>query len=116
MYREPGRLDETPPHPGEVLREDILPQLDMSRRKLARHLRISERCLADLLDEKLALTPDLGSRLGIALGQGARYWIGLQAQYDLWLVSQWEPADIRPLVWQKRQKRDSGRALRKRAA
>ncbi len=104
MTKDHDRHEMAPPHPGEVLREDILPELDITPRDLARHLDVPERCLTDLLAERLPLTPDLGSRLGIALGQGARYWIGLQAQYDLWQATRSDPVGVRPVVWRRKAK------------
>lgn len=104
MYRDPDRFEDIPPHPGEVLREDILPRLGLSRRELARRLKISDRVLAEFVGERIAVTPDLGSRLGIVLGHGVRYWIGLQAQHDLWQAIHHQPAGIRPIVWRKNPK------------
>ena len=94
-------LDMAPPHPGEILREDILPRLAMSRSALARHLAIPRKLLADLIAERIPVTFDLAQRLGAALGSGARYWLGLQAQYDLWLSAHAEPVRIRPVVWRQ---------------
>lgn len=101
MFKTFTDRDLAPPHPGEILREDILPHVALSRGDFARHLGISRRLLADLLAEKHAVTLDLAVRLGTALGQGARYWLGLQAQHDFWAAGQAEAA-IRPIRWGRR--------------
>lgn len=102
MFKIQSDRDPAPPHPGEILREDILPHVAMSRAELARHLGISTRMLCDLLAEKRAVTLDLAVRLGAALGQGARYWLGVQTQHDIWQASRLEVVPVRPLTWGKR--------------
>ena len=104
MFRSATHADAGPPHPGEILREDILPLLALSRRELARHLSISPRVLSEVLSERRAVTLDLAMRLGAALGQGARYWLGLQAQHDVWRASLAEAAPVQPIAWGKRQR------------
>lgn len=94
--------DAVPPHPGEILREDILPFLTLSRRELARHLAISPRVLSEVLAEKRAVTLDLALKLGAALGQGARYWLGLQAQHDVFLATQAQGVSVAPISWGKK--------------
>lgn len=103
MFRTTPFADAGPPHPGEILREDIVPLIAMSKRELARHLAISPRVLSELLAEKRAVTLELALKLGAALGQGARYWLGLQAQHDVWRAAQPDavPA-VAPLSWGKK--------------
>lgn len=96
--------DAAPPHPGEILREDILPALGMTRTGLARHLGISVRKLSGVLTERRPLNLDLAVRLGAALGSGTRYWLGLQVQYDLWRAEQSTALVIAPLVWPSRRR------------
>ncbi|MDX2257428.1 MAG: HigA family addiction module antitoxin [Hyphomicrobiaceae bacterium] len=86
-----------PSHPGEVLREDILPVLGLSRKDVAAHLKISARRLADLLAERRDIDLDLAQRLGAAFGQGAHFWLALQMQRNLWMARQSEPPAIRRL-------------------
>ncbi len=86
-----------PPHPGEVLREDILPHYALSRRDFARHLKISTRVLGELLRERRPVSLELAIKLGAAFGQGAHFWLGLQAQHDLWHARDRE-TDIRPIA------------------
>ena len=89
---------EQPPHPGEVLREDILPSLDLSLSELARHLRISSTIIDDLIAERAPVTVDLAQRLSEAFGQSPRYWLALQMQFDLYRATLAAPVGISPVL------------------
>jgi antitoxin HigA-1 len=86
----------SPPHPGEVLREDILPHYTLTRGQLAKHLQISTRVLNEFVRERRDINLDLAMRLGEAFGQGAHFWLGLQMQHDLWQARHREPS-VRPI-------------------
>jgi addiction module HigA family antidote len=105
---------EAPPHPGEILREHILPRTGLAAADLARHLDVAPSVVAELLDEKRSVSVDLALRLGTALGQGARYWLGLQALFDIWQADQpaLRPARVTPVRFEKLNRRvGSGRPL-----
>ena len=70
-------------HPGELLREDILPALGKSKVEIARLLGISRQTLYDILDEKQPVTVAMALRLGKLLGNGPVFWLNLQRTYDL---------------------------------
>lgn len=70
-------------HPGELLREDILPALDKPKTEIARLLGISRQTLYDILDEKQPVTVAMALRLGKLLGNGPVFWLNLQRTYDL---------------------------------
>ncbi len=72
-----------PMHPGEMLREDVLPALGKSKTEIARLLGVSRQTLYDILDEKQPVTPGMALRLGKLLGNGPDLWINLQRVYDL---------------------------------
>jgi addiction module HigA family antidote len=72
-----------PMHPGEMLREDVLPALGKSKAGIARLLGISRQTLYDILDEKQPVTPAMALRLGKLCGNGPDLWINLQRAYDL---------------------------------
>jgi len=84
MFKDLFDREVAPPHPGEIVRDDILPALALTRRELARRLKVSPRTLTGFLREQRPVTLDLALRLGSTLGQGARYWLSLQAQHDIW--------------------------------
>lgn len=93
------RLRSCSPHPGEILRVDLLPCLDLTPSELAAHLGLPSGVVDGLLSERTSVTPDLAQRLGLALGQGPHYWLALQMQYDLWQVQRTQPDGVRPVTW-----------------
>lgn len=94
---------EAPPHPGEILREDILPRTGLAVPELARHLDVAPQVVDELLREQRPVSLDLALRLGTALGQGARYWLGLQALFDIWQAEQpaLRPVRVTPVRFEK---------------
>ena len=72
-----------PVHPGEVLREDILPALSMSKTAVADALGISRQTLYDILNEQQPVTAEMAVRFGKLFGNGGRFWINLQRSHDL---------------------------------
>ncbi|MFL5211871.1 MAG: HigA family addiction module antitoxin [Microvirga sp.] len=72
-----------PMHPGELLREDVMPALDLPKTEIARRLKISRQTLYDILDEKQPVTPAMALRLGKFFGNGPHFWLNLQREYDL---------------------------------
>ena len=72
-----------PVHPGEILREDVLPALAMSKTAVADALRVSRHTLRAILDERRPVTAEMAVRLGKLFGNGAGFWVGLQRRYDL---------------------------------
>jgi addiction module HigA family antidote len=76
--------DRCPSHPGEVLREDVLPAINMGKSELAEAIGISRQHLYDILNEKKPVSPEVAARLGAAFGDGAGVWLRMQAAYDAW--------------------------------
>jgi len=72
-----------PMHPGELLREEILPALDRPKTEIAKLLGVSRQTLYDILDEKQPVTPAMALRLGKLCGNGPELWLNLQKRYDL---------------------------------
>ena len=70
-------------HPGELIREDILPALGVSKTKMAASLGISRQTLYDIVNERQPVTAEMAVRFGKLFGNGARFWINLQRTYDL---------------------------------
>ena len=88
-----------PPHPGEYIREDILPALDMSVKDLAAHLGVSRQSLSELINEHRSVSNEMAIRLGRAFKNGARFWLALQMQHELWQEEAEFSAEVRPLDW-----------------
>ena len=82
-----------PMHPGELLREDVLPALGITQTVAAKHLGISRQSLHEILTEKRAVTPEMAVRLGKLCGNGPTLWASLQSKYDVWKAE--EMLDVR---------------------
>ena len=70
-------------HPGELLREDVLPALGRTRAEIARLLGVSRQTLHSILTERAPVTPEMALRLGKLCGNGPELWLALQARFDL---------------------------------
>ena len=77
-----------PPHPGETLREDVLPALGLSVTAAAEQLGVTRAALSRVLNARTAISPEMALRLeawlGVENGGRADLWISQQAGYDLW--------------------------------
>jgi len=83
-YLVTGTSKVPPVHPGELLREDVLPALGMTVSNAARELRISRQTLHRILSGTMAVSPEMAVRLGKFCGNGPGLWLRMQAAYDLW--------------------------------
>jgi len=89
-----------PTHPGEILREDVIPALNITQGEFARTLGVSRRTVNEILQEKRPVTVDTAHRLARALGTSPDVWLGLQQDVDLWDALQANKSEyerIRPL-------------------
>ena len=71
------------PHPGELLREDVLRPLELTVGEAAKRLGVSRVTLSRVLNGRAGISPDLAVRLERAGVSTARFWATLQANYDL---------------------------------
>ncbi len=89
-----------PTHPGEMLREDFLPDYELSASGLAEALSVSRQSISELLRERRAVSPEMAIRLGRLFGNSAEFWLNAQRDVDLWEANRAiksEVARIRPL-------------------
>lgn len=88
-----------PTHPGEILREDVLPGLRMSQGELAKRLHVSRVTINALLQERRDLSVELAARIARLLGHSPESWLRMQSAVDLWRVAQDKSvlAGIKPL-------------------
>lgn len=70
-------------HPGEVLLEEFLGPLGISQNALARAAAVPPRRINEIVLGKRGISADTALRLAAALGTSERFWLGLQADYDL---------------------------------
>lgn len=77
-----------PPHPGETLREDVLPALGLTVTAAAEQLGVTRAAFSRVLNGRAAISPEMALRLegwlGVENGGRADLWIAQQAAYDLW--------------------------------
>ena len=83
--RSPNRK---PTHPGVVLRDDVLPALNMTQRAFAAQLGVSRLTVSELLLEKRALTPEMAMRVATVLRTTPESWLRMQEALDLWELKQ----------------------------
>ena len=89
-----------PTHPGEMLREDFMPDYELSVSGLAEALGVSRQSINELLRERRSVSPEMAIRLGRLFGNSAEFWLNAQRALDLWEANQTlksEVARIRPL-------------------
>src|SRR5438552_195388 len=75
-----------PTHPGEILREEVLPHLEMSVKDAAAALGVSRLQLHNILNGTAGVTPEMALRLGKFCGNGPELWLRMQQARDLWLA------------------------------
>ncbi len=89
-----------PAHPGEILQEEFLVPLAVSQYRLARELGVPPRRINEIVHGQRRITADTALRLARYFGTSERFWMNLQARYDLEVEKdRLGPAldDIRPL-------------------
>jgi addiction module HigA family antidote len=81
-----------PPHPGETLREDVLPTLGLTVTEAARQLGVTRAALSRVLNGHAAISVDMALRLeawlGVERGGRAELWLSQQMDHDLWRARQ----------------------------
>ena len=85
-----------PPHPGELLRDEVLPALGLSVTAAARELGVTRAALSRVLHGHASISPEMALRierwLGVERGGRAEVWAGMQLDYDLWRARQGKAA------------------------
>jgi addiction module HigA family antidote len=72
-----------PIHPGEILMEEFLEPMGISQYRLAKDISVPPRRINEIVHGKRTITPDTALRLSRYFGLSERFWINLQARYDL---------------------------------
>jgi len=83
MTKASSKRDFPPVHPGEILREDFLPEYDLKAYGLAKALGVSRNRIERLIREEVSITADTALRLGRYFGTSAEMWLNMQRKYDL---------------------------------
>jgi addiction module HigA family antidote len=72
-----------PIHPGEILMEEFLKPMEISQYRLAKDINVPSRRINEIVHGKRSITPDTALRLSKYFGLSERFWMNLQARYDL---------------------------------
>ena len=87
-----------PPHPGSILKEDVLPELGISITEAAIQLGVSRITLSRVVNGRAAISADMAIRLEVWMnGPAAETWVRMQAEYDLWQARQKPRPTITPI-------------------
>jgi addiction module HigA family antidote len=70
-------------HPGEILLEEFLLPMNISQYKLAKDLDIPQNRISQIVNQTRRITADTAMRLSIYFGTTAKFWLGLQDDYDI---------------------------------
>lgn len=89
-----SRRSPSPIHPGEILREELLAPLGISANRLARDLRVPVTRISEIVNERRGITADTALRLARYFGTTARFWLSLQASYDLEMAARGPSANV----------------------
>ncbi len=76
-----------PTHPGEMLREDFMPDYGLTVKNLAEALGVSRQTINELLRERRSLSPEMALRLSRLFGNTPEFWLNAQREVDLWDAS-----------------------------
>ena len=77
-------LERRPIHPGEILREDFMPDYGLTVSELASELGVSRQSINELLRERRAVSPEMAIRLARLFGNAPEFWLNLQRAVDLY--------------------------------
>ncbi len=83
-----GKRKVRPTHPGEMLREDFMPDYGLTASGLARALGVSRQSVNELLRERRAVSPEMALRLACLFGNTPEFWLNAQRALDLWDATQ----------------------------
>lgn len=89
-------LDEI--HPGEILLEDFMKPMRITARQLSADIDVSPSRISDLVHARRPITADTALRLGIYFGMEPRFWLNLQAEYDMRVATRELAAKIGPRI------------------
>lgn len=86
-----------PAHPGEMLREDFLPDYKLTTTSIAEALGVSRQTVNELLREKRSISSVMALRLSRLFGNRPEFWLKAQQSYDLWQAEQQYHADLKKI-------------------
>ena len=81
-------INRRPTHPGEILREDVLPALGITQAVFASHLGVSRLTVSEVLHEKRGVSAEMAVRIARVIGGTPQSWLHMQEAVDIWEVEQ----------------------------
>jgi addiction module HigA family antidote len=92
------KMHRPPTHPGQVLRFDVLPAMNVTQEEFAKMLGLSRQTVSTLLAGTSSVSAETAVKLGTLLGNSPQFWMNLQSRHDLWTAQQMmEPAVMKRL-------------------
>lgn len=88
------KMKRRPTHPGEMLREDFLPDYGLTVARLAEAMGVSRQSVNELLGGRRAVSPEMSLRLARLFGNSPEFWLNAQRAVDLWEAAQAIKQDI----------------------
>ena len=85
-------------HPGEILLEDFMKPMGISARQLAADIDVSPSRISELVNGQRPITADTALRLGMFFGMEPRFWLNLQAEYDMRIADRELGAKLSPRI------------------
>jgi len=95
--------------PGEILQEEFLIPMDISQYRLAKELDIPQTRISNIINGSRRITADTALRLSLFFGNSAKFWLGLQDDFDIENTQNSQPAvyqKIRMITHAKRAQRE----------
>jgi len=86
MIKNTGTRQIKPTHPGEMLREDFMPDFRLRASDLAEKLGVSRQTVNEVLRERRAVSPAMALRLSRLFGNTPEFWLNAQRAVDLWVA------------------------------
>ena len=84
-----------PTHPGEMLRDDFMPDYELTISGLAEAIGVSRQSINELLRERRAVSPEMAIRLSRLFGNSPEFWLNAQRAVDLWDAGKAIREDVR---------------------
>jgi addiction module HigA family antidote len=88
------QLKRRPTHPGEMIREDFIPDYGLTAASLAEAVGVSRQSIHELLRGRRAVSPEMALRLSRLFGNSPEFWLNAQRAIDLWDAAQAIKADV----------------------
>ncbi len=81
------KLKRSPTHPGQILKEDFLDEMNLSQTELASALGTTFRTINEIVNEKRSISTEMAIKLSRFFGTSVELWLNLQNQYDIFKIS-----------------------------